>query len=146
MCFPFPSQFYLYNFGVNVHKTVVHLINIMSISILGNKSPYEVIFEKPPNYKKLRVCRSLCYARNYDQIRNKFSLRAHRGIFLHNLMEKRLENLWFGKKKKRGFFQEMLFSMRNFPFHITQPSHDENHVEPTTFVDYNYSLIEPKGL
>ncbi|PKI62299.1 hypothetical protein CRG98_017300 [Punica granatum] len=58
-------------------STAVHLINI---TLLDNKSPHEVLFEKQPNYSNLRVFGSLCYA--HTRTKDKFEPRSRRCVFI----------------------------------------------------------------
>lgn len=50
-----PDQFW----GESI-KTVVYLINQTPTPLLKRKSPFEIIFQKPPNYSHLRVFSCLC--------------------------------------------------------------------------------------
>lgn len=48
-------------FWSHAFQTVVYLINRLPTSILHNKSPYECLFNQPPNYHKFQPFGRLCY-------------------------------------------------------------------------------------
>ena len=62
--------------------TATHLINRIPSPILDNKSPYELLLKKLPDYTLLKNFGSLCYASTYVQDRHKFSPRAKPCVFL----------------------------------------------------------------
>ncbi|KAG7598911.1 Integrase catalytic core [Arabidopsis suecica] len=72
-----PIEYWSYSLAA-----AVFLINRMPTPILSNVSPYEVLFQSPPNYTRLRVFGCLCYPwlRPYSQ--NKLSPRSTPCIFL----------------------------------------------------------------
>jgi hypothetical protein len=59
-----------------------YLINKLSSPLLDNKSPYEMLFSKPPSYTHLRVFGCLCYASSLHRNRSKFDSRARLSVFL----------------------------------------------------------------
>jgi len=72
-----PTYFWSY-----VIKHVVYLINRVPSPIIGNKTPFELLFKKPPDFTMLKVFGCLCYASTHVSHRHKFDPRAKRGIFL----------------------------------------------------------------
>jgi len=50
--------------------------------VLGNQSPYEILFHKNPYYTSYKVFGSLCYASTLSSYRHKFSHRATTALFL----------------------------------------------------------------
>ena len=62
--------------------TAVFLINRIPSVLLKNKSPYELLNKKAPDYKFLRSFGCLCYVSTLQKDRNKFSPRADQCVFL----------------------------------------------------------------
>ncbi|XP_075491077.1 uncharacterized protein LOC142529422 [Primulina tabacum] len=116
--------------------TAVHLINLMPTSILANKSPYEFLFHKKPDYDHLRVFGSLCYA--HDKPRDKFSPRAHRCIFLGYPHGKRGYKVYNLEKQKLLVSRDVIFHEKIFPF---QTNTNLNTPVPSPSVDQPSDLI-----
>ncbi|KAD2392993.1 hypothetical protein E3N88_39970 [Mikania micrantha] len=72
-----PSRFWNFAFD-----TAVYLINRMPSKTLSNKSPFEHLFKRPPNYSFLRVfgCQCFPYLRPYN--RHKMDFRSTPCVFL----------------------------------------------------------------
>ena len=67
---------------VEAFMTATYLINLMHLSIVSMKSPYEKLFKKAPDYKQLRIfgCRCFPYLRDYNK--NKFEKKSLPCVFL----------------------------------------------------------------
>ena len=63
--------------------TVVHLINRTPSGVLGNKTPYEMIFGCMPDFEALHVFGCLCFAHNKKAKGNKFAPRNRKCLFLN---------------------------------------------------------------
>ncbi|CAA7015607.1 unnamed protein product [Microthlaspi erraticum] len=62
--------------------TAVFLVNRMPSPLLNNKSPFELLLKKIPDYSLLKSFGCLCYASTLLKDRNKFSPRAKPCVFL----------------------------------------------------------------
>ena len=74
---------------VEAFITATYLINIMPLSTLNMKSPFEKLFNKVPDYDKLRTfgCRCFPYLKDYNK--NKFNKKSKPCVFVgYNLLHK----------------------------------------------------------
>ncbi|XP_048620291.1 uncharacterized protein LOC125590664 [Brassica napus] len=62
--------------------TAAFLINRLPSPLLNNKSPYELLLKKIPDYNVLRAFGCLCYVSTHAKDRHKFSPRARASVFL----------------------------------------------------------------
>lgn len=62
--------------------TAGYLINRTPTSTLGGKTPYQVLFDRAPDYKHLRVFGCLCYAHHQNRDKDKFASRSKRCFFM----------------------------------------------------------------
>ncbi|KAL5574169.1 hypothetical protein UlMin_023766 [Ulmus minor] len=62
--------------------TSVYLINRLPTPLLSGKSPFELLYNKMPQYDHLRSFGCLCFASTLKNSRDKFSLRARAAVFL----------------------------------------------------------------
>jgi hypothetical protein len=72
-----PKQFW--SFAV-IHATFI--INRVSTPLLQSKSPYHMLYSKPPDLNVLKVFSSLCYAATLYAHRTKLDPRARKCVFL----------------------------------------------------------------
>nr|KYP64905.1 Retrovirus-related Pol polyprotein from transposon TNT 1-94 [Cajanus cajan] len=121
--------------------TAGYLINRTPSIVLHGKTPYEMLYNKPPSLNHLRVFGSLCYVHNRDSKRDKFASRSRRCVFL---------GYPYGKKGWRvydlelGVFltsRDVVFSESEFPCAESQnsaPKHidiEKDNLAPWNSVD-----------
>uniref|UniRef100_A0A2N9G1L7 Conserved oligomeric Golgi complex subunit 6 n=1 Tax=Fagus sylvatica TaxID=28930 RepID=A0A2N9G1L7_FAGSY len=66
----------------NCVQTTVYLINRLPVPLLSNKTPYEVLLHKVPQYTHLRTFGCLCFASTLSNHRTKFDPRAKACVLL----------------------------------------------------------------
>ena len=71
----------IYFWGESV-LAAAHLINRTPSPLLQNKSPYEILFNKPPSYNTIRTFGCLCFAQNQKTGGNKFASKSRKCIFV----------------------------------------------------------------
>ena len=96
--------------------TAVHLINRTPSGVLGNKTPYEMIFGHEPDFEALRVFGCLCFAHNQKSKGNKFAPRSRKCVFLGYATGKKG---WKLKDLATGVIfvsRDVIFFESSFPF------------------------------
>lgn len=83
--------------------------------MLHNKSPYEILYNKPPTYTHLQVFGCLCYATNLQPL-TKFSPRARKCIFVGYPSSQKAYQVY--DLDTRQFFssRDVIFHENIFPF------------------------------
>jgi len=95
--------------------SATHIINLLPMENLAWKSPYEVLFGKPPQYQDLRVIGCLCFAANLG-ISDKFDPRATKCVLLGYTFGFKGYKLYDLQNKKIFHSRYVLFSENIFPF------------------------------
>lgn len=72
-----PNTYWSYSFAA-----AVYLINRMTTPVLANSSPFQALFQTPPNYSKLRTFGCLCYPWIRPYGTNKFTPRSTPCVFM----------------------------------------------------------------
>ncbi|KAK1414173.1 hypothetical protein QVD17_29914 [Tagetes erecta] len=62
--------------------TAAYVINRLPSETIGNKTPYEIIFNRKPDYEDMKIFGCLAYYRNTETGGDKFEERGKPGIFL----------------------------------------------------------------
>lgn len=62
--------------------TTCYLINRTPSQLFGGKTPFELLYGRPPTLTHLCVFRSLCYVHNLDYKGDKFASRSHKCAFI----------------------------------------------------------------
>lgn len=95
--------------------TAAHLINCTPSQVLQGKTPYEVLFEKKPDFDKLRVFGCLCYSHRRDREKDKFSDRNRKCIFVGYPYGKKAWRLYHLDTHEFFISRDVVFSEQKFP-------------------------------
>ncbi|PKI42604.1 hypothetical protein CRG98_037017 [Punica granatum] len=96
--------------------TTAHPINVTPTSLLGGKSPYEVLFGRPPNYSNLRIFGCLYYAHDRPRDKDKFKSRSRRCMFVGYPYGKKGSRVYDLEKNEIFVTRDVRFCEREFPF------------------------------
>ncbi|GJS73439.1 ribonuclease H-like domain-containing protein [Tanacetum coccineum] len=114
--------------GFDESKCFLMVVNTeghrMPSSVLKGKSPYQLVFNKNPSLKHLRVFGCLCFAtilNNHD----KFSCRAEKCVFIGYSSFKKGYKLFSLERKQFVFSKDVKFFENVFPFKIRHSSVDK---------------------
>jgi len=119
--------------------TATYLINRLSLAILNNKSPFELLYHKQPSYDHLRVFSCLCYMTTPKQERDKIHTRAVSCVFLGYRHGKKAYKVMSLDTHKSYTSRDVIFHEHIFPFFTSTPSL----LFPSS-LDNSLALFEPQ--
>ncbi|KAH0637483.1 hypothetical protein KY289_037398 [Solanum tuberosum] len=119
--------------------TATYLINRLPSKVLGGKTPYELIFNKPPVYKFLKCFGCLCYASTLAHGRGKFDPRAKGCVFLGYPSNQKGYKLLDLHTSKIFVSRDVQFFEHLFPFSSDQPVSPIFPAHPTSHPDHSVS-------
>ena len=115
-----------------------HLVNMLPIKILQWKSPYEVMFHKPPLYHTLRVFGCLCYAYNMNIHKDKFDTRARKCIFLGYPYGQKAYKVYDLHTHTTFVSRDVVFFENTFPYPTSVSK--QTHTPPPCLIDFHTSF------
>ena len=124
----FQAKLPIYFWGECV-LAAAHLINRTQTPLLQNKTPFEILFNKPPSFDAIRTFGCLCFAHNQQTHGDKFASRSRKCVFVgypYGMKGWRVYDL-----DSKVFFvsRDVKFVEDVFPF----GSPEDVHIAPNTF-------------
>ncbi|GJY54101.1 putative RNA-directed DNA polymerase [Tanacetum coccineum] len=119
--------------------TATYLINRLPTSVLNGKSPYDLVYNKPPSLKHLRSFDCLAYATILNS-HDKFGSRSEKCVLVGNSNSKKRYKLWSLDNKEVIYSRDVKFFEDMFPFKknistgIDKSLKDVNHLN---FLNFN---------
>lgn len=99
-----------------------YLINRTPNKLLDYKTPYELLYNKPPSYDNIRVFGTLCFARRISRHRDKFHERSTRCLFLGYPMGQKGWLVFDLETEKTSVSRDVMFHEEKFPYITPEPS------------------------
>ena len=119
-----------------------HLINRTPTPLLHNKTPFEILFHKPPSFDAIRVFGCLCFAHNQKTNGDKFASRSRKCVFVGYPYGKKGWKLFDLNMQDFLVSRDVKFVEDAFPYHDVQYKSNDNHDVHHDFIEYNLPIYE----
>ncbi|KAL0298504.1 UNVERIFIED_CONTAM: Retrovirus-related Pol polyprotein from transposon TNT 1-94 [Sesamum radiatum] len=96
--------------------TATYLINRLPSSLLGWKTPYEILHQRSPTYDQLKTFGCLAFACNVKPFKDKFDARAHKCVFIGYSSGQKAFKLYDLNNHSVIISRDVVFHEQNFPF------------------------------
>ncbi|XP_021746631.1 uncharacterized protein LOC110712474 [Chenopodium quinoa] len=123
----FQAKLPIYFWGECV-LAAAHLINRTPTPLLQNKTPFEILFDKPPMFDAIRTFGCLCFAHNQKTNGDKFASRSRKCVFVGYPFGKKGWRLYDLEAKVFFVSRDVKFIEDVFPFATPEDVNIEPHV------------------
>lgn len=127
------KQTFPLSFGGECDLTATYIINQLPSKIIGDKTPYEVLFGHQPEYDHMRVFGCLAYYKNNETNGDKFEPRGKLEVFLGYPPGKKGYKIYDLEQRKMMMTRDVKFIEDIFPFSKTE----SKNIEEEIFEDLN---------
>ncbi|KAJ0521136.1 putative RNA-directed DNA polymerase [Helianthus annuus] len=105
-------------------------INRLPSEVIGNKTPYEILYNKKPDYKHMRVFGCLAYYKSTETLVDKFVERGKPGIFVGYPPGTKGYKIFSVKQNKIIISRDVKFVENIFPFKNVTLEEEEIFIPP----------------
>ncbi|KAJ9542625.1 hypothetical protein OSB04_029131 [Centaurea solstitialis] len=110
--------------------TAAFVINRLPSKVIKNKTPFELIWNREPDYDLLKVFGCLVYFKNTNTKGDKFEEKGKPGVFLGYPPGTKGYKIFDLETRKLIVSRDVNFHEENFPFKHVQEGHEKDTVEP----------------
>ncbi|GKA31226.1 putative RNA-directed DNA polymerase [Tanacetum coccineum] len=121
--------------------TAAYVINRMPSDVIGNKTPYEVLYNQKPNYDNMRVFGCLAYYKSTETNGDKFKMKGRPGVFLGYPPGTKGYKIFDIIHNKIVISRDVRFIENFFPFANIKVEEEEIFIPPSIWDD---EVIEEK--
>lgn len=124
--------------------TATYIVNRLPSKVINDKTPYEILFERYPEYDHMRVFGCLAYYKNTETNGDKFEPRGKPGVFLGYPPGKKGYKIYDLEKGKMVMTRDVKFIEDSFPFQKIENFEQEifEYLRPTPQYDEAYEVVE----
>ncbi|KAG7539387.1 Reverse transcriptase RNA-dependent DNA polymerase [Arabidopsis suecica] len=115
--------------------TAAYLINRTPTPLLQGKTPFELIYHRPPPLNHVRVFGCVCYAHNQKHGGDKFASRSNKSIFLGYPFAKKGWRVYNIETGKISVSRDVVFSETEFHFSDLDFSSSSDFATPSITID-----------
>lgn len=115
-----------------------YILNRLPSPVIKWKTPYELIFNKFPDYTSLKIFGCLCYATNTKPHKHKFETRAHKCIFLGFSPGQKSYKLYNLDSKQVMVSKDVIFYESVYPYKLINDRRKEDEL-PLPIIEENSS-------
>ncbi|KAJ4758369.1 Retroelement pol polyprotein-like [Rhynchospora pubera] len=103
--------------------TAAYLINRTPTPLLENKTPYEMLFGKPPSYGAVRIFGCLCYIKSHTS--DKFETRSRKCVFVGYPFGKKGWRVYDLEANEFIVSRDVIFCEDKFPYFSLRPGNEQ---------------------